>query len=66
MELANAAQAVLADNVSLPTEALAREVARVFGVQRVGTGALEQASRGVRALVARGDALADGESVRVP
>lgn len=65
-ELANAAQDVLADNISLPAEALAREVARLFGVQRVGASAVEQALRGVQAVVARGDAVADGESVRVP
>ena len=64
-ELANAAAAVLRDAGSLDRAALAREVARVFGVSRVGGRVRESVDRGIDMLVASGRCEVRGERVQL-
>jgi hypothetical protein len=56
-ELANAAEVLLRDAGSLEVEALTREVARVFGVQRLGAYVREALGTGIDLLVAQGRAV---------
>lgn len=61
VEIANAAQALLRTCVSLPEEDLAREVARVFGIKRMGKKVQAAAEQGIGLLRKRGVAsFADG------
>lgn len=53
-EIANAAAAVLRDAGSLDRNALTREVARVFGVQRLGEKVRESIERGLQVLETSG------------
>jgi len=53
-EIANAAEFLLRDTGSLEREALAREVARVFGIQRIGNNVREALDCGLEVLVATG------------
>jgi hypothetical protein len=62
-EIANAAAAVLRDAGSLDRAALAREVARLFGIQRAGPKVRESVDRGIELLVAAGRCEIRGERV---
>jgi hypothetical protein len=64
VELCNAARRVLGANLALPREDLARETARAFGVTRLGRVVRERAEVAIERLIAAGEAVADGESVR--
>lgn len=56
-EIANAAESLLRDAGSLDRDALAREVARVFGVQRMGSNVREALDGGMDLLVRSGRAV---------
>jgi uncharacterized protein DUF3320 len=62
-EIANAAEALLADAGSLEREALAREVARVFGVQRLGANVRDALDAGLDLLVAEGRAVSRDDRI---
>ena len=66
VEVANAAECVLRQEISMSTEALAREVARIFGIRRLGDAVRSRMEGGVMALAARGGCELDGDSVRLP
>jgi very-short-patch-repair endonuclease len=55
-EIANAGLRLLRDAGSLEQETLAREIARVFGVQRMGANVQEAVKRGIELLVGSGRA----------
>ncbi|MBI4575485.1 MAG: DUF3320 domain-containing protein [Planctomycetes bacterium] len=52
-EVANAARAILAQQVAMPPEALAREAARVLGFDRTGKGVRDRMEEGIRLLASR-------------
>ena len=62
-EIANAAAALLEDAGSLERSALAREVARLFGIQRLGANVRECVERGLEVLLKSGRAVIRGERV---
>ena len=66
VELANAAEALLRREIALPTETLAREVARLFRISRLGKTVRACMESGILALAARGGCVVDGETVRLP
>jgi hypothetical protein len=65
VELANAAASVLRDSGSIDRDALAREVARLFGVTRMGANVRETVDAGIDLLVQRGVAEERGERVQL-
>jgi hypothetical protein len=65
-EIANAAEWLLRDAGSLEREALAREVARVFGVQRLGANVRQALDAGLDLLVASGRAVAREDRLAMP
>jgi hypothetical protein len=65
-EIANAAESLLRDAGSLEREALAREVARVFGVQRLGANVRQALDAGLDLLVASGRAVAREDRLGMP
>lgn len=65
-EIANAAEALLRDAGSLEREALAREVARVFGVQRLGANVRQALDAGLDLLVTSGRAVARDDRLAMP
>ena len=64
-EAANVAAALLPRLVSLPRRDLVREMARVFGFQRLGRRVEERMDDGVTLLARRGGCLVAGEMVSV-
>jgi hypothetical protein len=64
-EIANAASALLEDAGSLDRAALAREVARLFGIQRLGISVRECVERGLELLVMSGRAAVRGDRIHV-
>jgi hypothetical protein len=62
-EIANAASALLEDAGSLDRAALAREVARLFGIQRLGISVRECVERGLELLVMSGRAAVRGDRI---
>src|SRR5690606_5952857 len=62
-EVANAAAAVLGEQVALPREDLLRETSRRLGFLRLGARVDEAMRRGVELLIARGDAREDGGTI---
>ncbi|HJW75648.1 MAG TPA: DUF3320 domain-containing protein [Thermoleophilia bacterium] len=64
-EIANAASALLEDAGSLDRAALAREVARLFGIQRLGNSVRECVERGLELLVMSGRAAIRGDRIHV-
>lgn len=62
-EIANAADAVLTQNISLSVDVLAKEAVRLLGAKRASRDALLRARHGVMHLVARGGCKLDGEQV---
>ena len=63
VEVANAATYVLQGLVSVPREDLARECARFFGFKRMGTRVQSAMEAGIDRMVARGDAVREGDRV---
>ena len=63
-ELAAAARVILEFHVSLPRSDLAREVARIFGIQRLGNNVSRCVERGIELLVGSGAASVSGDLVR--
>ncbi|MCB9696258.1 MAG: DUF3320 domain-containing protein [Alphaproteobacteria bacterium] len=63
-EIAAAAAWLLATNLSMPTQDLSRETARLFGIQRLGTRVSEAMSAGLDVLVARGLVTVDGDRIQ--
>jgi len=66
IEIANAARWILASDVSLPAEDLEREVARLFGIRRLGSNVREAMAAGIALLEARGGARRDGDRIVLP
>jgi hypothetical protein len=64
-ELANAAEALLREAGSLEHEALLREVAALFGIERVGPRVREAIESGVEVLLASGRCTTDGTRLRL-
>jgi hypothetical protein len=65
-EVANAAAALLGEHISIGTEDLARETARLFGYRRFTEKVRTSMEAGVEFLIRRGTAIRDGETVRLP
>ncbi len=66
VEVANAAEALLRREIALPAESLAREVARLFAITRLGRTVRTCMDAGILALAARGGCVVDGDTVRLP
>ncbi len=64
-EVANAAAAVLREVGSLDRDALSREVARVFGIRRLGANVREGVERGLQVLLASKRCVVRGERVQL-
>jgi len=64
-EVANAAAAILKDSGSLDRDALGREIARTFGIQRMGANVRECIDRGIDVLVSNGRAEVKGDRVQL-
>lgn len=60
-EVANAAQEVLREQISLPEVDLIREVARLFGFQRTGSTVEQHLRHGITLLIQRGNASRDAD-----
>jgi len=60
-EICNAARHLLASHVSAPVEDLARELARTFGYQRMGSAIRDRMLAGIDLLVAEGGAARGGD-----
>lgn len=65
-ELANAAEAVLQRQVALPRDDLCREVARLFGIRRLGRRVQARITKALDLLAARGGCLLEGDSAALP
>ncbi|KAA3611448.1 MAG: DUF4011 domain-containing protein [Planctomycetota bacterium] len=65
-EVANAAEYVLQQNLSLPAADLAKETARVFGFASMGRRVQEAMEDGLRLLVHHGRARQEGEQISLP
>jgi len=65
-EIANAAWAILEQQISLPRADLVRETARCFGFKRVAQKSSSRIERAVEILSEQGRCVVDGESVRLP
>lgn len=63
-ELANGCELILRQNIALPRADLAREVARLFGIKRLGSKVTERMEEAMVLLERQGRCLADGEMVR--
>jgi hypothetical protein len=66
LEVANAAAAVLQDEIALPREELARATARRFGFGRMGKRVEESMDRGIARILERGLAREDGGQIVLP
>lgn len=66
VEVANAAKYILSGLVSVPREDLARECARFFGFKRMGTRVQSIMEAGIDRMVARGDAIREGDRITQP
>jgi hypothetical protein len=64
-EVANAAAAILRDSGSLDRDALGREIARLFGISRMGANVRECVDRGMEVLVASERAEVRGDRVQL-
>lgn len=64
-ELVNCAELVLKQNLSLPRGDLAREMARVFGIARLGGNVQARLDSAISELLAQGRGRQDGEQVKV-
>ena len=62
-EVANAAHDVLRKSIRMPAEDLARETARLFGFQRMGTKVSKRMHAGISRLIEDGRAAHKGEQV---
>ena len=63
VEVANVVRFVLDQHISLPSNALAREVARLLGVNRLGHKVRPRIDLAITRVVDRGQATEDGEKV---
>ena len=63
VEIANAARSLLEVSVSLPEEALAKEIARTFGIKRMGKKVRAAAAEGIALLERRGGCVRGADSV---
>lgn len=62
-ELANAAEWILSENISMPRADLVREMARVFGLQRAKATVAARMTTGIQALEQRGGCVIENETV---
>jgi hypothetical protein len=63
VEIANAARVVLERSISIRRDELIKATARLFGIPRVGRRVVEDLGRGIDLLLARGDAVRQGDLI---